>query len=92
MRAAVLAFGFDGLRARSAETEAYLDNAASNAVTRSIGYEPNGTMEMAPLGVPKVAQRYRLTEAAWRSRPRPPVTIEGLDGCLDLFGAEPTGD
>ena len=35
MRAAVLAFAFDGLGARRAETEAFADNAASNAVTRS---------------------------------------------------------
>jgi hypothetical protein len=30
-----------------------------------------------------------MTEEMWRARPRPRVTIEGLDGCLDLFGAEP---
>jgi RimJ/RimL family protein N-acetyltransferase len=89
MRSAVLSFAFDGLSARSAETDAFLDNAASNGVTRSIGYEPNGVMEMAPQGVPRLARRYRITAEAWRSRPRPPVTIEGLDGCLELFGAPP---
>ena len=29
-----------------------------------------------------------MTEEMWRARPRPTITIEGLDGCLDLFGAE----
>jgi len=87
MRSAVLSLGFDGLGARSAETDAFLDNAASNAVTRAVGYEPNGFMEMAPQGIPRPAQRYRLAVEAWRSRPRPPVVIEGLDACLDLFGA-----
>jgi hypothetical protein len=42
MREAVLGFGFDGLRALVAETEAFTDNAASNAVSRSIGYAENG--------------------------------------------------
>ncbi len=87
MRNAVLAFAFDGLEARRAETEAFLDNAASNGVTRSIGYEDNGLQELAPEGVPRLARRYRLTVEQWRSRPRPPVTIEGLDACRELFGA-----
>ena len=87
MRLAVLSFAFDGLGARRAETEAFADNAASNAVTRSIGYEPNGVREMAPLGVPRVAHEYRLTVEQWRSRPRPQVTIDGLDACRALLGA-----
>ena len=89
MRSAVLAFAFDALGARSAETDAFMDNAASNGVTRAIGYEPNGVMEMAPQGVPRLAQKYRLTEDAWRARPRPPVTVEGFDACRDLFGVAP---
>ena len=87
MRNAVLAFAFDGLEARRAETEAFLDNAASNGVTRSIGYDENGLQELAPDGVPRLARRYRLTVEQWRSRPRPPVIIEGLDACRELFGA-----
>jgi len=87
MRNAVLAFAFDGLGARRAETEAFLDNAPSNGVTRSIGYEENGLQELAPEGVPRPAQRYRLTVEQWRSRPRPPVTVDGLEACRDLFGA-----
>ena len=89
MRAAVLGFAFDGLGARAAETEAYLDNGPSNGVTRSLGYEANGIGELAPGGVPRMIQRFRMTEEMWRARPRPRVTIEGLDGCLDLFGAGP---
>ena len=42
MRGAVLAFAFDHLGAVVAESEAFLDNAASNAVSQSLGYEPNG--------------------------------------------------
>jgi len=87
MREAVLRFGFDGLGALVAETEAFTDNAASNAVSRSIGYAENGIEQFAPLGVPRDVQRFRMTVEAWRSRPRPPLTIDGLDGCLELFGA-----
>jgi hypothetical protein len=31
-------------------------------------------------------QRYRLTLESWRSRPRPEVEVDGLDGCIDMFG------
>jgi len=88
MRAGVLGFAFDGLAARVAQTEAYLDNGPSNGVTRSLGYEENGIGEFAPGGVPRTIQHFRMTAETWRSRPRPTVTIEGLEGCLDLFGAE----
>jgi RimJ/RimL family protein N-acetyltransferase len=87
MRAAVLGFAFDALGARVAETSAFLDNAASNAVSRGLGYEENGFGSLAPEGVARETQRFRMTMAGWRSRPRPPLTIEGLDACLAMFGA-----
>src|SRR3954466_12493014 len=42
MRQAVLAFAFDHLSAEIAETEAFVDNPASNRVSLAVGYEPNG--------------------------------------------------
>ena len=87
MRSAVLALAFDGLGADVATTEAFLDNAASNGVSRSLGYEENGRGSLAPEGVARETQRFRMTEGAWRSRPRPPISIEGLDACLGWFGA-----
>ncbi len=86
MRAAFLALAFDGLGAQLAETEAFLDNAASNAVSRALDYEENGFGSIAPQGTPRETQRFRMTAERWRSRPRPAVTIEGLEGCLELFG------
>lgn len=86
MRAAMLALAFDGLGALYAETEAFLDNAASNAVSRSLGYAENGLGSLAPEGTPRSTQRFLMTADAWRSRPRPLVAIEGLDACRDLFG------
>ena len=87
MRAAILGFAFDGLGARFAETSALLDNAPSNAVSRGLGYEENGRGSLAPNGVARETQQFRMSAEIWRSRPRPPLTIEGLDACREMFGA-----
>ncbi len=87
MREAVLALGFDGLGATAATTEAFLDNGPSNGVSRSLGYEPNGFGSLAPEGVARETQRFRMTLEGWRSRSRGPVTIEGLEACREMFGA-----
>ena len=87
MRAAVLSFAFDGLGARVAESAAFPDNLASSGVSRSLGYEDNGLGALAPQGVSRVSQRFRMTAEGWASRPRPPVAIEGLDACREMFGA-----
>lgn len=86
MRQAVLALAFDHLGARVAETEAFIDNPASNRVSLGVGYEPNGYGQLAPRGVPRRTQRFRLTVDGWRARPRPLVTVEGLGACLEMFG------
>ena len=87
MRAAFLTLAFDGLGAQLAETEAFLDNRHRTRSRGPLGYEENGFGSLAPEGTPRETQRFRMTAERWRSRPRPPVTIEGLEGCLDLFGA-----
>jgi RimJ/RimL family protein N-acetyltransferase len=87
MRAAVLAFTFDGLHAEVAESSAFLDNVASNRVSQKLGYEDNGLGMLAPEGIARETQLFRMTLAGWRSRPRPSATIEGLDACRELFGA-----
>ncbi len=86
MRQAALALAFDHLGAEVAETEALLDNPASNGVSIAIGYEPNGFGRLAPRGVARETQRFRLTVDGWRARPRPEVGVEGLAACLGLFG------
>ncbi len=86
MRSAVLSFAFDGLGARFATSSAFLDNAASNAVSRGLGYEENGRGSLAPQGVARETQLFRISAESWHSRPRPAVQIEGLDACRDMFG------
>jgi RimJ/RimL family protein N-acetyltransferase len=86
MRQAILALAFDHLGAEVAETEAFLDNPASNRVSLAVGYEPNGFGRLAPRGVARETQRFRLTLDGWRARPRPEVSVEGLEACRSLFG------
>jgi RimJ/RimL family protein N-acetyltransferase len=87
MRSAVLAFAFDGLGAERADSSAFLDNTASSRVSRKLGYEENGRGLLAPEGVARDTQLFRMTVERWRSRPRPRVRIDGLDACRELFGA-----
>lgn len=89
MRQAVLGLAFDHLGARFAETSAFLDNRRSNGVSLGIGYEPNGLAELAPHGVPRPTQNFRMSLEAWRGRPRPEIAVEGLEGCRSLFWLEP---
>ena len=86
MRAAALAFAFDHLGARVATTEAFLDNAASAGVSRSLGYEENGRGSLAPEGVARETQRFRMTVDRWRSQPRPPIDVEGFEACRSMLG------
>jgi len=89
MRQAALGLAFDHLGARVAETSAFLDNHASNRVSLGVGYEPNGFGELAPRGVARPTQNFRMTVEGWRERPRPEITVEGLETSLGLFGLEP---
>ena len=86
MRQAVLALAFDDLGAEIAESEAFIDNPASNRVSLGVGYQPNGFGRLAPHGTPRETQRFRMTLQDWRARPRPEMTVEGLAACLDLLG------
>ncbi|MCJ7711728.1 MAG: GNAT family N-acetyltransferase [Chloroflexi bacterium] len=87
MRSAVLAFGFDHLGAVRADTEAFIDNVRSAGVSRSLGYVEDGLGQLAPQGVARPTQRFRMTLEQWRAGPRRPVEVVGLDACRDLFGA-----
>jgi RimJ/RimL family protein N-acetyltransferase len=86
MRQAMLALAFDHLDAEVAESAGFFDNPASMGVSRSIGYRENGIGRLAPRGVARDTQRFRMTRDDWRARPRPEVVVEGLGPCLELFG------
>jgi RimJ/RimL family protein N-acetyltransferase len=86
MRAAVLHLAFAGLDAERAESDAFEDNLASQGVSRSLGYEPNGTMlATRPAGTATML-RFLLTRAAWERSRRDDIAITGLAECLPVLG------
>ncbi|MHB8958144.1 MAG: GNAT family N-acetyltransferase [Candidatus Limnocylindrales bacterium] len=87
MRQAMCAFVFDCLEAQEITSAAFVDNPASHAVSRKVGYRPNGMhrAERRP-GELAVQQKYVLTpEALVRG---PEITVEGLAPVRRLIGLE----
>ena len=81
MREAVLHLAFDGLGAKEAGSDAFLDNAGSNAVSRRLGYEPNGFDWATRQGEPALLNRWRLTREHWEARRRDDITLHGVEAC-----------
>jgi RimJ/RimL family protein N-acetyltransferase len=90
MRAAILALAFEGLGAESAESGYFSGNEASARVSAKLGYLDNGVEIWGVSGRRIVEQRLRITRETWK-RELVPVTIEGLEPCLALFGAAELG-
>ncbi|WP_019815090.1 GNAT family N-acetyltransferase [Saccharomonospora saliphila] len=88
MRAAVLHLAFDGLGAVQATSGAFEDNAASLAVSRKLGYRPDGIARHVVRGAPAVERRMRLTREDWRRHRAIAVETHGVAACLALFGAD----
>lgn len=91
MRAAVLHLAFAGLGAEHAISSAFLDNAASLAVSRKLGYVDDGIEQRVRRGQPATARRLRLDRQAWAATDRVPVSIEDLEACLPMFGLTAEG-
>lgn len=87
MRAAILHLAFAGLDAVEAQSGAWHDNARSIAVSRTFGYVPNGERLMLRRGVRERQLLLRLPRQVWERRQRHDIVIEGLEPCLELFGA-----
>lgn len=86
MRRAVLDFAFDHLKATRAESAAFLDNPASLAVSRKIGYLPNGdAVQQRRPGERAVEQRLVVTPSTF-ARPPWAVQVAGFDACKAAFG------
>jgi len=86
MRCAVIDFAFDHLKAIRAETSAFVDNPASLAVSRKVGYQPNGdrVVQRRPAEA-AVDQRLLLTPSTFR-KPVWAVQVSGLAACRGSFG------
>jgi len=88
MRAAVLELAFSGLGAQEARSGAFVDNPASYAVSRKLGYVDDGVSRHVVRGALAVQQRVRLTRERWEQFRRVEVAIDGLPSCLSWFGAD----
>jgi RimJ/RimL family protein N-acetyltransferase len=86
MRAAVLHLAFAGLGAEQAISSAFEHNAASRAISRKLGYQPDGIERRVIRGAATVEHRLRLTRARWEQHRTVPLTVEGLTPCLPLVG------
>jgi RimJ/RimL family protein N-acetyltransferase len=92
MRAAILHLAFAGLGAQYALSSAFSDNPASQAVSRKLGYEPDGISRHVRRGQAATQVRFRLSREIWAASRRVPVTIDGLAECLPMFGLPAAGD
>ena len=86
MRTAVLAFAFDYLGAQWVTSAAFVDNAASIAISRSLGYAETSIEEHESDGETREAINFLMTPDLWHSRERPPIEVEGFDDCRGFFG------
>lgn len=65
MRILMLWLLFEGLGARHVTSEAFADNISSNAVSRRVGYEPDGLSRIDRDGHVAVRNRYRISRVRW---------------------------
>jgi RimJ/RimL family protein N-acetyltransferase len=81
MREAILHLAFDGLGAKEAGSDAFVDNHGSNAVSQRLGYEPNGFDWGTRRGEAALLNRWRLTRDVWERRRRDDIQLHGIDAC-----------
>lgn len=85
MRAAILHLAFDGLGAREAASDAFVDNGPSNAISEALGYEPNGFDWATRQGEPGLLNRWRLTRESWEPRRRDDIELHGIEACRAML-------
>jgi RimJ/RimL family protein N-acetyltransferase len=86
MRQAVLHLAFEGLGAREAESEAFIDNHASNRISAAVGYQPNGSNRATRRGEAAALNRWLLTREQWLLGRRDDVELAGVAECLPVLG------
>jgi RimJ/RimL family protein N-acetyltransferase len=84
MRAAVVLWAFDWLGADVAESEAAVWNKASLGVSRSLGYELNGTTRKAWGTKVETVQHVRLTAENFK-RPNWQLQVEGHEAAAKFL-------
>ncbi len=87
MREAALHLSFDGFGAAEAASDAFVDNAGSNRVSETLGYQRNGTDWATRRGEPALIQRWRITREQWLTRRRDDIAVSGAEACRQAFQA-----
>ena len=87
MRAAILHLAFEGLGAVRAHSGYVEGNEASRRVSESLGYVFNGTSSRVIRGEVRREVHVVLDRSSWERIRRDDILIEGLEGCLEYFGA-----
>lgn len=77
MRSAVLQLAFGHLGALAAVSTAFVDNAASQGVSRRLGYREDGLETREREGHRALLQRFRLDAGDWADHHLPGVLVEG---------------
>jgi RimJ/RimL family protein N-acetyltransferase len=87
MRQAVCAFIFDHLDADEITSAAFTDNPASNAVSRKVGYQPNGVQRKTRReGEWKGSQQWILTRETFHRGPE--ITVSGVPEFRRFIGLD----
>jgi RimJ/RimL family protein N-acetyltransferase len=86
MRAAILHLAFEGLGAREASSEGFLDNPASNRVSEKLGYQRNGVNWAARRGESAQLQKWTVTRELWEKSRRNDIRLSGVDECRPVLG------
>jgi RimJ/RimL family protein N-acetyltransferase len=86
MREAILHLAFEGIGAREAGSDAFVDNHASNRVSEAVGYERNGIDWATRRGEPAELIRWRLTRERWARNRRDDIELAGVAECLPVLG------
>jgi RimJ/RimL family protein N-acetyltransferase len=86
MRAAVLSFAFGSLGAEFARTAAFTNNAASQGVTRHIGYHEDGRARHVNRGEAAESIRFSISKAEFAARDFRTIKVENLEPCRAMFG------
>ncbi|MGW7548362.1 GNAT family N-acetyltransferase [Streptomyces sp. NPDC054770] len=89
MRAAALELAFAGLGAEYATSAAFEDNQASLAVSRRLGYQPDGIEQFVVRGKACIARRWRMDRELWYRNRSTAVTVHGLPACREFFTTRP---
>jgi RimJ/RimL family protein N-acetyltransferase len=87
MRIATLHLGFLGFDACTATTAAFHDNGPSLGVTRSLGYEPNGSAVKVRRGEAATSLQFIMSRERFAEHlQRDDIVLHGVEPCLPLLG------